>query len=110
MTNLSHKKCRTYYVLYFHKPRRLLFLPKKEPGIYPAQAIEKVRHLAVFCFLLFGFYAGVFGALPPFPTSFLVPKKEVKKASAASPLTIVLLKAVVFRQSAAASPLFKFSF
>ena len=56
---------------------------------------------ALGCFLLssFGFYASVFGALPPFPTSFLVPKKEAKKASAAAPLTVVLLKAVVFRQS-----------
>ena len=60
----------------------------------------------VCCFLLsfFDFYLGVFGALPPFPTSFLDPKKEAKKEVAASPHS-VFLKSVVFRQSAAAAPL-----
>ena len=67
------------------------------PGSF--QSVEKVRYPAVFYFFIFNFYVGVFGALPPFPTSFLVPKKEAKKASAASPLTVLLLKTVVFRQA-----------
>ena len=42
------------------------------------------------CFLLFvfGFFAGVFGALPPFPTSFLQCKKEAKKTYTASPFFV----------------------
>ena len=38
------------------------------------------------CLFAFDFYVGVIGALPPFPTSFLDPKKEAKKESAALPL------------------------
>ena len=86
-------------------------VPKKEAKkeikrLSPLLSVEKVRQLLLTCFLVFDFYVGLFGALPPFPTSFLVPKKEAKKASAAAPLSVFCLKLGFFDRLKRLSPLF----
>ena len=67
-------------------------------GIFPFAASVCRKSPWHGCFLLcfFDFCVGVFGALPPFPTSFLEPKKEAKKESAALPHSVFLLNAVFF--------------
>ena len=64
--------------------------------------LRRLLFFFAFCFVLFSFYVGVFGASPPFPTSFLDPKKEAKKEYAAAPLAVFLFFALFFCFSLAA--------
>ena len=52
--------------------------------------VRLISFVVAFLLCCFGLLCGVFGALPPFPTSFLDPKKEAKKEYAAAPLLFFL--------------------
>ena len=61
---------------------------KKHQGV---SVCRKSPTLGCYLLFYFRFLCGVFGALPPSPTSFLDPKKEAKKEYAAVPLAVFAL-------------------
>ena len=87
-----------YFHLCLYRHTSLLNAKSPSSKTGGIQSVEKVRNSAVFFFFIFNFYVGVFGALPPFPTSFLDPKKEAKKESAAAPLAVFRLKPWIFNK------------